>query len=226
MALEIRRGAGRTGLRQVGGGGAQGAETGGEAAGDQARILQLADAHRHVEPLGHQILPGVAHLQLQLHLGVEGEKLGDKGGDVAPAIDHGHRHPQQAAGGRLQGADGIFPVAGQAHCMAHRLEVALPRLGEGEGGAIEELAAEGLLELAHLFAQHRLAEAELTGGAGEGARLHHGDEGGEQGEGFLVHVVLDMETMLFREGGLSPNQKQFTLLVSSTKEQPHDPPAC
>ncbi|MNW07027.1 hypothetical protein D3C71_2035470 [compost metagenome] len=56
MALEIGRGAGRASPRQVGGGGAQGAVTGGEAAGDQARIFQLADAHRHVEPLGHQIL--------------------------------------------------------------------------------------------------------------------------------------------------------------------------
>ena len=61
----------------------------------------------------------------------------------------------------MQGADGIFPVAGQTHRMADRLEVALPRLGEGEGagGAIDELAAECLLELAHLLAQHRLAEA-------------------------------------------------------------------
>ena len=139
---------------------------------------------------------------------------------MAPTIDHGHRHPQQAAGRRLQGADGIFPFAGQAHRMAHRLEVALPRLGQGEGagGAVDKLATEGLLELAHLLAQHRLAEAELAGGAGESARLHHGDEGGEQGEGILVHVVLNMETMLFHKGRLSLYRKQFTLLLCSTKE--------
>ena len=50
--------------------------------------------------------------------------------------------------------------------------------------------------------------------------------GREQGEGILVHAVLNMETMLFRKGRLSPNQKQFTLLANDTKEQSHDPPSC
>ena len=105
------------------------------------------------------------------------------------------------------------------------VSVAFPASVRWEGGgAIEELAAEGLFELAHLLAPSTdLLETELAGGAGEGARLHHGDEGREQGEGFLVHVVLDMEIMLFQEGRLSPYQNNLPCSSVQSKEQPHDP---
>ena len=52
----------------------QHALSGAYASRDEAAVLQIADTHRHVDALLHQVDEAIAQTQVDLHLGMPSEK--------------------------------------------------------------------------------------------------------------------------------------------------------
>src|ERR1700683_988412 len=78
------------------------------------------------------------------------------------------------------------------------LEISLPILVRTgvPGSAVQELDAEFLFEIAHIFADGRARQSKLTGGFGEAAEFDHFHEGAQARE--LVHdchQIIDSDVM-------------------------------
>ncbi len=84
------------------------ARVGGDTAGDERGVFQLANADGEVEAFTDDVHEPIANMHVELYLGIAGEEFVDVGGDVQPAECRRHRHLQQAARLGVAAADEVF----------------------------------------------------------------------------------------------------------------------
>lgn len=117
--------------------------------------------HRHVDPR-----VGIAECAQRCRQTVAGERR------------HGrHRHLAHLQGEVLtQQILGVVPVGQQAHGNRQQ-RLALGRQRHAAGGAHQQLATEGLLQVLDRQAQRRLRQVQALAGLGEAQALRHGEKG-------------------------------------------------
>ena len=151
---------------------------------DQARILEVADAHGEVEALLDKIEITIVEGDIHQHFRAQPEIVGDGRGEVPNAEGLRRRDPQQPARRRLQ--VGCEPVRflDIRKDLPHALVIGLAhfRRTDAAGGAVEQLRAKLLLERVHVPAHHRRRQAEMPRRRGEAAALHHFDKDGHAGK--------------------------------------------
>ncbi len=135
---------------EVRGRSADDARVGGDTAGDERGVFQLADADGEVEAFADDIDERVADMHVELYLGIAGEEVVEVGGDVQPAEGRRHRHLQQTARLGVAATDEVFRLLAQAEDVDDALEVTGARLGERQmpGRALKQARPEAILELA------------------------------------------------------------------------------
>ena len=117
---------------QVGRAGADDAADGGEFAGDEAGILQRADADGDIDAFFDQVHEAVAHAEIDGEFRVKGQEIRQSGGEMEEAEAHRRIHPQAAARGGLQLGDGEVGFLEIGEDAGGAFEIAAPGFGEGE----------------------------------------------------------------------------------------------
>ena len=117
--------------------------------------------HRHVDPR-----IGIAERAQRRRQAVAGERR------------HGrHRHLAHLQGEMLaQQVLGVVPVGQQAHGDRQQ-GLAFGGQRHAAGGAYQQLAAQGLLQVLDRQAQRRLRQVQALAGLGEAQALRHGEKG-------------------------------------------------
>ncbi|MNP28646.1 hypothetical protein D3C76_1216230 [compost metagenome] len=85
---------------------------------------------------------------------------------------------------------GIVPVGQQAPGDGQQ-GFAFRRQGDAAGGAHQQLAAEGFLQVLDRQAQGRLGEVQPLAGLGEAQALRHGKEGAQLFDGHLFAFLIN-----------------------------------
>ena len=139
---------------------------GGEAADDQARIRRRSKPDRNVEAFVDDVDGPLAHVQIDLDVGIGFEELRDdrrdKRNDVGPGID-----PQRAARRRLQRAGNIVGLLDIGQNLRGAIVIGPADFGQADlaRGAIEKTHAKFLLQLLHMLADHARRDIKPRRGA-------------------------------------------------------------
>ena len=109
--------------------------------------------------------------------------------DVKPGEGCRRRHAQASDKPGSRASCGQLGFVGFSDGNGRPLEESLPRFGGHQAmcRADQKANLEAILELRDRFRHRRLADIELTGGRGEGARFDHAHKGGHRLE--TIHVI-------------------------------------
>jgi hypothetical protein len=169
------------------------ADVAGHGDRDHVAVDHLAELDAGVEASGDDVHDRVAHHEVEPHVRVAGEEVGER----EPAEHRVHRGPDEQAYGAAWGVAQL-PERGDggAHLLerrAHRGVEPLARLGEVDAPrrALHEGHAELPLQLAERLAHGRRAHAQPLAGGAEAARLGHRGEHRHR-----VQVVSHREAIL------------------------------
>jgi len=178
VARQLGRNARQTMPPEIAGRGADDAAELADAAGDEARIDQPADAHGGVDALLHEIDEAVGELQVDGDLRVAGEETGQRRRQVALAEQNGPADDELARRRGLEAGQGGLRLLDVAEDALAAGIVGVAALGQRQppGGAVEQAGAELLLERGELPAHRGERRAERASGGRQAAGLHHAGE--------------------------------------------------
>ena len=178
VAGQLGQAVGRAVAFQVAGGGAQVHAAGGQAGGDQAGVLQAAEADGQVELAVQQVhgLVGQVHLDAQLQVLLH--EVVDQRHDEFLAVGDRAGHAQQPLGlaGQIgDRLDGFVPGILQVLAV---LQEGLAGFGQGDpaGAAVEQSGLQAVFQPGDLAADVGGGDAELPGRTAEVAEFGDADE--------------------------------------------------
>jgi len=164
------------------------------------RLAHGPHAHHQVDLLGDQIDHAVVELDLELQVRVaRGELRERRNQQCAAELDRHidaqpplYREPG-AAHGFIRGLE-----LGEDSLTAREVFGAIRGEADAAGRAMKQLAAQVLLELGNVRADHRTRETERLGRLGKGVQIRHARETAHACE--LVHrqIVCEIRTIISR----------------------------
>jgi len=165
---------------QIGGRGDYRTPAAGELASDRRGIGKLTHPQRHVDTLGHEVDHSIVQDHVDLKIGVRLEERREVRHNMEPRESGGRRHaqPPRQAGARPASFElGLVRLLDRA---ASAFVKALSRFGRRQAvrRAQKQANLQPDFKLRDRFGNCRLTDVQLLRRAGEGAILHHPDEGG------------------------------------------------
>lgn len=150
-----------------------------QAPGDQRRVLEHPHAHGDIVALVDQLHLAVGEVHLHFQLRVQALEVVDQGRHEALAEGGSGGQLEYPLGAGLEVGDRRLGLAEAVEQVAAVLIVEGAGIGEADlpGGAVEQLSAQLVLELAHQAADMGVGDLQMARRRREGAQAHHFDEG-------------------------------------------------